>query len=418
MQGQTRVLQENVKDAGVTVQDGLIRIVAFLDKDYAWFFCGEDDFQTERVELGQLYGGGGRLINDGQGNSHLFWFVKQSPGSSSLLRHQTYTDKWSVWQTVSTNVFSEPSSFSVAWHNDHYLHLVYCGHKDQHLLYRVYNLEHCVWSGAVTFSEEPSNHPQFISAEKLYLFWQEDLRQVRLKVRHKEQNWSQAALVSTGEHHASNVGYALLGTQWSVLWGEGEKFFEAPFDSWSDRKLVKREDFDYAWVVQGHLTIPAYECKQQTSQVETPPQVAATPQELLTEIAQDGGAQVTAEPAAQDRAQKKKETEEAKLQAAFIAQAFRTLQEWEQAQREMQRWKAECALPAPVDLTPLINRVERLERRLLSMQQSHEQCKKQWEESVTKVEQELGRARIRLRELEDSEKKKQNSLWRRVLGRG
>lgn len=111
MQGEPRVLRENVQDVAVTVQGSLLRIAAFMNQDYAWFLSGEEELSSERVELGEPYGGGGRLINDGLGNSHLFYFVRQSPGSSSLLRHQRFTEQWSKAQTVSANVFGEPWGF-------------------------------------------------------------------------------------------------------------------------------------------------------------------------------------------------------------------------------------------------------------------------------------------------------------------
>ena len=40
-------------------------VSGFVDKAYAWHFSGEDDLQVERIEFGQTYGGGGRLIHDG-----------------------------------------------------------------------------------------------------------------------------------------------------------------------------------------------------------------------------------------------------------------------------------------------------------------------------------------------------------------
>lgn len=45
-------------------------------------------------------------------------------------------------------------------------------------------------------------------------------------------------------------------------------------------------------------------------------------------------------------------SEEARLQAAFMEQAFRTLQEWERAREEMARWQRELKLPDPVDWLP------------------------------------------------------------------
>ncbi len=74
MHGDSRTLQEQVKDVAVSVQNGILHIVAFLEQDYAWFYTGSKTLERERIELGQVYGGGGgRLIADGVGNSHLLF---------------------------------------------------------------------------------------------------------------------------------------------------------------------------------------------------------------------------------------------------------------------------------------------------------------------------------------------------------
>ncbi|HBN97395.1 MAG TPA: hypothetical protein DDZ66_13975 [Firmicutes bacterium] len=425
MQGKARVLQENVADVAVVVNGEAVRIVGFLDKTYAWYFSGTEDLRSERIEFDQLYGGGGRLINDGLGNSHLFYFAKQSVGHGAQLRHLTFSDQWGIAQTVSINVFAERSSLSASWNSDGYVHLVYCGHSHQHLLYRVYNLEHRLWSGAVVFSEERCSNPQFIpTKERLYLFWQEEKEKTILRVRHKEEHWSPITRVSSGKGHVSNVGYSFENDQWKVLWGEESGFYAAHFDHWSDRKALQREDFDYVWMVEGMHTIAVYEEKEDVREVTPEPKVI--PQTALVEPAVESipdpepvpEPTPELEPTPQERAQTKRESEEAKLQAAFVEQAFRTLQEWEKVREEMAHWKREFRLPEPLDLNPLLTRVERLERRILSLQHSHEQSKKLWEENFAQVEQGITRTKNRLRDLEEVGKNKERSLWQRVLGRG
>lgn len=430
MQGKARVLQENVEDVAVAVHDDEVRIVGFLGKTYAWFFSGSEDLQSERVELGLPYGGGGRLINDEAGNSHLFYFVKQSIGHGAQLRHQTFSDKWGTPQTVSINVFAERSSFSASSHSDGYLHLVYCGHNDQHLFYRVHDLENRVWSGAVVFSEEQCSYPQFIpTAENLYLFWQEERKKTILRVRHKQQHWSPITQVSSGEGHVSNVGFSFQQGQWKVLWGEESNFYEAAFDNWSDSRVVERADYDYAWVVQGPHTIAVYETKEDV--LEEAPEDGSEdtlkhvlePQEAPSQVPEvepqsEPEPVPVPVPVHTERAQTKRESEEAKLQAAFIEHAFRTLQEWEKVREEMERWKRDFGLPEPVDLSPLVTRVERLERRLLNLQQNQEQGRKLWQDSVAQTEQGLARIQSRLRDLEDMQKVKPRTFLQRVLGRG
>ena len=70
MLGGPRVLRENVQDAAVTISGSLIYIAAFLSADHAWLFRGEDELQSERLDLGEPYAGGGRLISGGLGRAH------------------------------------------------------------------------------------------------------------------------------------------------------------------------------------------------------------------------------------------------------------------------------------------------------------------------------------------------------------
>ena len=407
MQGKAIMLQENVKDVAVAVAGGFLRIVAFMGKTYAWCFSGEDDLRSERIDFELPCAGGGRLLADGQGNTHLLYFANQAVGSGSLLRHQIFTDQWSVPQTVSTNVFAEKSSFSASWHGDGYLHLVYCCHQDQPLFYRVYDLERRVWSGAVVFSEERCSRPQFISTpEKLYLFWQEERDRTVLRVRSKKENWSPAAQVSSGDGHAANVGFSWQGDEWKVYWGEEGRLFVSPFDRWTERQALPRGDFDYVWQVEGSQTLAVYQAKgEPEAEVKLAEEPTAPPAEPEPE-----------KPPLSEEEQARR-SEEARLQAAFMEQAFRTLQEWERAREEMARWQRELKLPDPVDLAPLLTRIERLERRTVNLQQSQEQNKKLWQNSLAQAEQNISRLRTRLQALEESERSRSQSFWQRVLGR-
>lgn len=418
MQGKARVLQESVDDFAVVVHGETIHIVGFANKDYAWCFRGSDEFRSERIELGQVYRGGGRLVGDGAGNSHLFYFVQQAVGHGVQLRHQSYVGKWSIPQTVSINVFADRSSYAASWHDDGYLHLVYCGHADQQLLYRVFDLERRLWSGAVGFSEERCSYPQFIHIPgRLYLFWQEDRKKNTLQVRYKEGEWSAVVQVSSGDGHASSVGYFLNDGTWNVYWGEESKFYEAPFDQWSDRRAVPREDYDYEWVVEGNQTLAVYEPRIEVLEVEAelePPEPQQEERETL-DTAPTPMPTPTPTPAPEV---KQRDDADQRLQAAFMEQAFRTLQEWEKVREEVVQWKQKFRLPEPVDMTPLVTRIERLERRLLSLQQTQEAKVKAWEDSLNQLEQGLARTRMRIGALEDAEKNKPLPFWARVLRRG
>lgn len=285
-----------------------------------------------------------------------------------------------------------------------------------------------------------------------------------MRVRHKEQHWSPIKRVSSGDRHVSGVGYYLQDGLWRVLWGDENGFFEATFDNWANPTSLKREDFEYTWVVEGMQTIPVYERKDEVREAtleaapETQPE--ATPEsvpvsdikpkaepepEPVLEPEPEPEAEPEPEPVLEpelepepepepepvavldpmrevearpkEREQLKRESEEAKLQAAFVEQAFRTMQEWEKMKEEIARWKREFKRPEPVDLNPLVARIERLERRMLSLQQSQEQSKKLWDENTTQIEQSISRVKSRLRDLEE-EKNAQPSFWQRVLGRG
>ena len=213
----------------------------------------------------------------------------------------------------------------------------------------------------------------------------------------------------------------LAEDRWSVLWVEETKFYQAPFDDWSNRNEVQRGDFDYAWVVEESLTIPVYQSQEPGPAVEEKAPEVPEPVEEVTSVpaaveTAPERSEKEEEAAQREKAQKKRESEEAKLQAALIEQAFRTLQEWEKVKEDLKRWQRELKLPEPVDLVPLIARLERLERRCLNLQQSQEQTKKQTEDSLVQMEQALTRLRGQLRDWEE-ERKTKYTLWDRVLGR-
>lgn len=108
---------------------------------------------------------------------------------------------------------------------------------------------------------------------------------------------------------------------------------------------------------------------------------------------------------------------QARAQAAFMEQAFRTLKEWEEVKEEIRVWRREWKPPQPVDLTPLTTRLDRLERRVLSLKQAQEEERLQGETGRAQLERELLRLRARLEELELQQKAKPRSFWWRVLGR-
>ncbi len=86
--GQSRLLSEGIVDVAAAVSAGLIHIVAFGEnKDYAWHFFGRESFNRDRVELGQVYGGGGaRLVSDGGagGMIHLLYWHSSQRGGAAL----------------------------------------------------------------------------------------------------------------------------------------------------------------------------------------------------------------------------------------------------------------------------------------------------------------------------------------------
>lgn len=432
MLGGPRVLRENVQDAAVTISGSLIYIAAFLSADHTWLFRGEDELQSERLDLGEPYAGGGRLISDGLGRAHLFYFVPQTAGRGRLLRHQQSAGGWGKPQTVTANVFGEAWAYSAAWQGGNHLHLAYLDHKDRNLLYRVYDLETRLWSGAIAFSDACCSHPQFLAAEQLHLFWLEESEKTVLKAKSKAEQWTAPISLSTGQHHAGLVGFACTEGQWRVLWSEGGEFYEVPLGQWDRRRQAERDSLTYTWKVVGGLLLPVYKDKDQTAQEAEPAQPAepravesTTPEELEQDEKTPDGDQVQPQMSAEERKR------EAQAQAAFMEQAFRTLQEWEELRsearkwgqewvelrNEVKRWRQEWKPPKPVDLAPLTERLERLERRCLTLRQAQEEGRAQAEASRTQLERELARLRSRVEELESKEKAQRRGFWWRVLGR-
>lgn len=402
-----RVLRENVKDTAVTTHEGQLFLAAFVDGEHAWFFSGEEELASERVELGAAYGGGGRLIADNEGVCHLFYLAPQLPGSSFLLRHLRFAGQWSKPQTVSTNVAGDPAGFSACWHGDGYLHLAYLGHKDRYLLYRVFDLKHGVWSGAINFSEGACSHPQFLPGKEIHLFWLEELDHSTLKVKSKREQWSQAVSLSTGRQHAGPLGFNWQNGNWQVLWGEGGDLYQVPLGRWEERNRASREDFDYIWRVHSGLTLPMYRPKDKPQPAPTALRPAREEQPLTTDSLE------------KEQARRRREEEQAQAQAAFMEQAFRTLREWEELREDLKKWRNEWrnSKPEVVDLTPLTARLDRLERRLFTLRQTQDEEKNRFETARAQLERELAQLRSRLSELESQQKAKPRGLLWRVLGR-
>lgn len=401
--GVKRELKNGVKDYVVTVVDDLVHLVVFLVDGNAWHYCGTKELEQERLELGGVYGRGSRLVADSNGHLHLLYLTVQSKGCGAILRHQIYADDWSQPIVVSTNVFpGNGNSFSASWHTDGYLHTAYCSHGDGHLLYRVFDPEHRVWSGAVPFSKKQCHHPQFLHTHIMSLVWIEEERFSVVKMMQKRENWSQAKTLSQPETHGSNVGFYITEQEIEVLWMQGNQIYMV-----SSRELglpipLEWDDYEYGWTVVktesgGSMAIPVYRPVGRDCKEEPEEQVLPLPTQ------EDDG----------------RVNEEKKLQEAFIERAFRIQKEWEELReeygylrmelgalrREMGQWKAAVQIP---DLNPIYVRLDRVERRMLTSLKSQEQ---QTQDTV----QSLNNLQRRVRNLEPKEKDRSTGWWSRVF---
>ncbi len=70
-----------------------------------------------------------------------------------------------------------------------------------------------------------------------------------------------------------------------------------------------------------------------------------------------------------------------------MQQSFRVLQEWERLREEIRLWRGETLVAEPVDLGPILNRCERLERRYVSLGQVQKQ---HMEHSAAELEKKSG----------------------------
>lgn len=396
IRGESRLLLEGVTDVVAAVDEGLIHIVVFMgSKDYAWHLYGRESFNRDRFELGQVYGGGARLVLDDAGKVHLLHLTRQSPGRGALLKHRIFSQSWAAPLAVSSDVSTQGLNLSAAWHSDGYLHIVYCCHREQHLYYRVFDPQQGVWSGAIPFSRKRCSNPHLIPAARLYLFWQEEDAKIGLFVREKEAVWSETRRISEQNAHTSGVGFAVEEGAWSIFWREQAKFYRAILGGWPDRKEEAAEQYAYVWAVEGGIMIPAY----------MPGMLARSKPPLEEEVVDDRVAVVREE-------QTKKGAE---VQSAFIKQAFHVLQEWERMKEEISRWRREMPVPEPVDLTTVLNRCERLERRYVSLGQMQKQQLEEWRDEFDKVRIEFSRIQRRLQDLEQAQKRRRTGFWHRLL---
>lgn len=413
--GISEVLQENVEHVSVSIFNDQLRIIAFLDKDYALFLWGNTSLSREKIDLGHRYGGGGQLVTDKKGVSHLLYLIKQSPGLSSILRHHMFDGTWSSASLVSTNVFSDGLSYTICCHENEILHVAYCNHRGNNLLYRAYNPKHKMWSGAVSFSKGKCSYPQFVSTEKLYLFWFEENDKTRLKVRVLDEIWSPISVVSSNNHHASNMGFATHGGERSVYWVEEGKLYKSLFERWNEYQQLKLSDFDYIWLFQDEVIVPSYNKKVEKSVSET----VDTFDNLETEDDEEQQApqKLQLETNVKKSQKEQQRENERKVQDVFVEKAFHTLKEWESLRAEFNQFKRDVKVPKPLDLTPLTTRVDRLEKRFFKWQQGEERRKQNVDASSGQALEEINRLKQRMRLLESENKKTKSSLWRRVLNR-
>jgi len=118
-----------------------------------------------------------------------------------------------------------------------------------------------------------------------------------------------------------------------------------------------------------------------------------------------------------EKVRRQREAEQAQAQAAFMEQAFRVLKEWDEVRDEIRRWRRDWRAVEQVDLSPFTARLERVERRYLSLKQAQEQVRTQGEASLAQLEREVLRLRSRVEDLEKQQKTKARPFWQRVLGR-
>lgn len=413
--GENKILQETVNTFALTMQGQRLKLVSFSEQNYAWFFSGTDELSKTRIELAQTYGGGGLLISDQEDRLHLFYLVKQRPGSGYILWQQTFTDSWSTPILVSTNVFAGPASFTVASDGDHFLHLAYLSSQDQSLLYRVYDLKNSLWSGAIPFTKEGCSFPQFVIADRLALFWQEEETTTNLKMRIKEKTWSSSKLISSGEHHVTNVGYSFRDSKWSVLWREANTLYQVSFDNLSQKEAIEDQDWDYSWLLTEGSVLPFYYLDYAEEEVEL--EITGEDKETLEQVKQiDYEEQITS---AREKEKEKEKERELQAQMAFLEQAFRILPEWESMKAEVASWQRQLQSqkPEPVNLDPVLARLESLERRYLRWQQQHEQKNEQGKNMFKQTETELRHLKFKVQNLEKELAKDSLSLWQRMLRR-
>lgn len=412
--GKSEILQENVEHVSASVFKDQLRLVAFLNEDYAWFFSGSTNLSREKVDLGYRYGGGGQLVTDKKGVSHLLYLIKQSSGLSSILRHHMFDGTWSGASLVSTNVFNAGLSYTVCCHENEILHVAYCNHRGSNLLYRAYDPEHKMWSGAVPFSKGKCSYPRFIPGEKLYLFWFEENDKTLLKVRDLAEIWSPISTISSSNHHASNMGFATDKGKRSVYWVEDGLLYQAFFEKWSEHKQLKLSDFEYIWLFQDEVIVPSYNRKIKESvpdNLETVNVEQEESQKLKLELER------AAKELQKEEQRKEQKEQERKMQDAFMEKAFLTLKEWESLRLEFHRLKNDLKAPEPVDLTPLTIRIDRLEKRFFKWQQGEERKKQNSDINSEQALREISKLKQRIRLLENENRKPKSSLWRRVLNR-
>ncbi len=240
--------------SAVTLSGPTLLVAAAVDTETITYWYGDDNLRSQEFKIGSSeIITGLKLVTDSSGIIHLFYLLYNRAfrhTSYTLVHHIFQSKAWSDPVRVTTNINKDISSWQICFGLDKFMHLVYINQAKNRLLYRSFNLETGLWSGAITLDQEQCDQPQiYENASGLTIIWTDISDQGKcLQVMQNVGTWSKAEQLSARGSGICRPGF-FLGPNPTVMWMDGNKLYQSNFTSegWSQPGEFSKLEYDFSY---------------------------------------------------------------------------------------------------------------------------------------------------------------------------
>lgn len=322
-----------ILDSGVTLSESTIHVVLQVNDKTLIHWYGNEELKSQEIELNKIPVHGLQLVTDSSGGVHLFYLQQQVGEAGYTLFHHRFIDgQWDDAIRVSANLSSNREHWQVSYGLDEYLHLVYLNQQRDVILYRGFDLETNLWSGAISLVKEECDKPQLYSTSKgLVLMWvsrTENKKSIKAMIQDGKWSTSHSLIELTEDIFRPLI--ELTADSLTVGWQVGGKYWSTSYDQqWSPPKATDISNYE-----SNYETIMAHEGKG-CSVWAVYQQKKSTPAEIPSaEISKTASVKERTAPAQSEESQAQKQAEH-----RFFQEAFQLHQEWEKMKLKYQQFE-------------------------------------------------------------------------------